>query len=243
MARAKFPPGWNEERVQNVLAHYETQSEDEALVEDEAAFETEGDPEQSRDTGTGRGVTYDGQPRRRGRTTVRRNGRRSVLELAFVGALYRYNSWANEEVLTAVSRASPADFTRDLKSSHRSMRDTLTHLVWAEWIWLQRWKGTSPMEVFSPDDFPTVDSLADRFRAVAAERSGFLEGLTAEALSREIEYRNLKGETWRYPLWQQLHHVVNHSTYHRGQVITMLRQVGESAPATDFLVYYDQGGR
>jgi uncharacterized damage-inducible protein DinB len=55
-------------------------------------------------------------------------------------------------------------------------------------------------------------------------------------------YQNLKGETWRYPLWQQMHHVVNHSTYHRGQVVTMLRQLGAAAPATDLLVYYDQGG-
>jgi uncharacterized damage-inducible protein DinB len=147
------------------------------------------------------------------------------------------------EVLSAASRASPADFTRDLKSSHRSIRDTLTHVVWAEWIWLERWKGASPTDLFSPERFPTVESLADRFRAVAAERSGFLEGLSAEAATRVVEYRNLKGETWRYPLWQQLHHVVNHSTYHRGQVITMLRQLGAPAPATDLLVYYDLGGR
>jgi uncharacterized damage-inducible protein DinB len=166
-----------------------------------------------------------------------------VLDPAFVGELYRYNSWANEEVLSAVSRASPADFTRDLGSSYRSIRDTLTHVVWSEWIWLRRWKGTSPTDVFSPDDFPTVESLADRFRAVAAERSVFLEGVTAETASGVVEYRNVEGETWRYPLWQQLYHVLNHSSYHRGQVITMLRQVGASAPTTDFLVYYDVGGR
>ena len=93
---------------------------------------------------------------------------------------------------------------------------------------------------------PTVESLADRFRAVAAERSVFLEGVTAEAASRVVEHRNVKNETWRYPLWQQLYHVLNHSSYHRGQVVTMLRQlrqVGASAPTTDFLVYYDVGGR
>ena len=160
---------------------------------------------------------------------------------AFIGAIYRYNSWANEEMLTAASRVSPADFTRDVKSSYGSIRDTLTHIVWAEWIWLERWKGASPAVVFAPADFPTIERLGERFRAVAAERSVFLGSLTAEALDQVVEYRNMKGETWRYPLWQQLCHVVNHSTYHRGQVGTMLRQIGAVPPTTDFLVYYDQG--
>jgi uncharacterized damage-inducible protein DinB len=162
------------------------------------------------------------------------------MDLATIGALYRYNSWANERVLNAVSRVAQADFTRDLKSSHRSIRDTLTHVVWSEWIWLQRWKGVSPTTVFSPADFPTVESLRERFQTVAAERSAFVGHLTAERLFQVVEYTNVKGEIWRYPLWQQLYHVVNHSTYHRGQVASMLRQLGAAPEATDFLVYYDE---
>jgi uncharacterized damage-inducible protein DinB len=71
----------------------------------------------------------------------------------------------------------------------------------------------------------------------------FLKDLAIERLQHVIEYRNLNGETWRYPLWQQLYHVVNHSTYHRGQVVTMLRQLGATPTPTNFLVYYDEGGR
>lgn len=159
-----------------------------------------------------------------------------------IGALYRYNSWATEQVLNAVSRLPQADFTRDLKSSHASIRDTLTHVVWSEWIWLQRWKGVSPTIVFSPADFPNVESLRVQFQTVAAERAAFLEDLTIERLPQVIEYSNVKGQVWRYPLWQQLYHVVNHSTYHRGQVATMLRQLGAAPTPTDFLVYYDEGG-
>src|SRR5262245_30542140 len=164
------------------------------------------------------------------------------MDLATIEALYRYNSWAHERVLNAVSRVAQADFVRDLKSSHRSIRDTLTHVVWSEWIWLQRWKGVSPTTVFSPADFPTVESLRERFQAVAAERSAFGGHLTAERLLQVVEYTNVKGEIWRYPLWQQLYHVVNHSTYHRGQVASMLRQLGAAPEATDFLVYFDEGG-
>lgn len=164
------------------------------------------------------------------------------MDLTTIGELYRYNSWANDQVLDAVSRVSQGDFTRDLKSSHGSTRDTLTHVVWSEWIWLQRWNGMSPTVVFSPADFPTVESLRQRFQSVAADRLAFLRGLTADRILQVVEYKNVKGETWRYPLWQQLYHVVNHSTYHRGQVTTMLRQLGAAPAATDFLVYYDQEG-
>lgn len=164
------------------------------------------------------------------------------MELSTIAALYRYDSWANELLLDVVSRLTPEEFTRDLKNSHGSIRDTLTHVVWAEWIWLQRWKGASPTTVFSPADFPNLERLRELFRAVAAERDALLRDLAAEALLEVVAYRNVKGESWRYPMWQQLVHVVNHSTYHRGQVVTMLRQLGATPPATDFLVYCDQGG-
>ncbi len=163
------------------------------------------------------------------------------MDLSTIEALYRYNAWANERTLDAVSRVSQADLVRDLKNSHASLRDTLTHIVWAEWLWLERWKGNSPMVAFMPSEFPDVQALRERFHAVAAERSSSLRDLRAERLAQEVEYRNMKGETWRYPLWQQLHHVVNHSTYHKGQITTMLRQLGYEPVPLDLLVYYDEG--
>ena len=59
-------------------------------------------------------------------------------------------------------------------------------------------------------------------------------------MGADMRYRNLRGEFYSYPLWQQLAHVVNHSTYHRGQVTTMLRQLGAAAVSTDLLLYYDE---
>jgi uncharacterized damage-inducible protein DinB len=161
------------------------------------------------------------------------------MDLETIAALYRYDSWANELLLDSVASLTPDEFTRDLRNSHGSIRDTLTHVVWAEWIWLQRWKGTSPTILFPPVDFPDVEHLRARFREVTAERDAFLRGLAGETLFEPVEYRNLEGETWSHPLWQQLVHVVNHSTYHRGQVVTMLRQLGATPASTDFLVYWD----
>ena len=161
------------------------------------------------------------------------------MDLPTITMLYQYNSWANERALNAASRLAPADFTRDLTSSYSSIRDTLTHIVWAEWIWLQRWTGVSPTMVFSPADFPSTTILRERLQAVAAERFALLERLTGDELQRVVEYANLKGEILRYPLWEQLYHVVNHSMYHRGQIASMLRQVGAVAEAGDFLDYRD----
>jgi len=129
-----------------------------------------------------------------------------------------------------------------LKSGFGCIRDTLTHLLWGEWIWLQRWKGVSPTLVLPAADFPDVISVRERLHAVVDERSAFLRDLSAQRLLQVVEYRNMAGEVWRYPLWQQLCHVVNHSTYHRGQVATMLRQLGATPAVTDLLVYCDQGG-
>jgi len=74
------------------------------------------------------------------------------------------------------------------------------------------------------------------------EQRAFLETVTSERLFTVVSYVNLQGQTWRHPLWQQMYHVVNHSTYHRGQLTTMLRQVGAQATATDLLVFYDETG-
>lgn len=165
------------------------------------------------------------------------------MDLATTAALFRHDAWANERLLVAASHLAPADFVRTIRSSHASVRDTLVHIVWAEWIWLQRWQGTSPTVEYGSADFPDAHAVHERHIAVDAERSAFFEGLTDAGLQRVVEYRNLAGETWRYPLWQQLHHVLSHSAHHRGQVGTMLRQLGSACPETDLLVYYDAGGQ
>ena len=156
-----------------------------------------------------------------------------------IQALYDYNRWANARILAAAAKLTLDQFTQDLGSSYRSVRDTLTHLLSSEWIWLMRWRGTSPKEMLSPSDFPTVALLRKRWAEVESEQTAFLSRLTPESVERPVAYLNTKGERWQYPLWQILLHVVNHATYHRGQVTTMLRQLGAEPVATDFLVFYD----
>ena len=162
------------------------------------------------------------------------------MDLPLIQELYRYNRWANDRVFEAVAALSPQDFTKDLCNSYPSVRDTLTHIVSGEWIWLQRWKGTSPRQMFDPEEFSELNPLKARWVELSADQSAFLGAVTPERLRAVLAYVNLKGQTWRYPLWRQMYHVVNHSSYHRGQLTTMLRQLKAVPVPTDFLVFHDE---
>lgn len=163
-----------------------------------------------------------------------------MIDVAAIQELYRYNGWANGRTFEAVSRLTAEEFSRDLGSGCPSARDTVLHIVWAEWIWLQRWTGRSPQSVFDAADFPDLGAVRTRWSEVAIEQRAFLDALTAERLWAVVRYLNLQGEAWQYPLWRTMYHVVNHSTYHRGQVTTMLRLLGARALPTDVLVFQDE---
>jgi uncharacterized damage-inducible protein DinB len=115
-------------------------------------------------------------------------------------------------------------------------------MVGAEWVWLTRWQGGSPTSVPSDWDVSTLGAVRDRWRRVERELSAFVDGLDASALERPLTYKTFAGETFTQPLSQMLRHVVNHSTYHRGQVTTLLRQLGGTPVATDLIRFYREMG-
>lgn len=154
--------------------------------------------------------------------------------------LYGYNRWANRRALDAASRVPPEDFTRDVGGSFASLRDTIAHLYGAEWVWLERCRGTSPPGLPIARDFPDAAAIASKWEVVEEERHAFLEELDPARLAEPLTYTNFRGERWTYPLERILLHVVNHSTYHRGQVATILRQLGATPLSTDLLQYYDE---
>ena len=153
--------------------------------------------------------------------------------------LYGYNYWARDRQLEACRALTQEQFLRPMGSSFSSVRDTLAHLVGAEWLWLERWQGRSPRVMPGAEEFPTLAAVEERWRAVEHAVREFLSELSEDALARPITYTNFKGETWTYMLWRALYHLVNHQSYHRGQVTTLLRQLGARAVMVDFLVFQD----
>jgi len=151
--------------------------------------------------------------------------------------LFAYDAWANARTFEAALALPAGVADAEVVSSFPSIRATLAHLVGAEWIWLQRWQGESPSAVPAWTSGDDLSGLQRQLKTVEAERQAWLELLTARDLTRVLAYRNLAGELHATPLADLFRHVVNHSSYHRGQVTTLLRQAGHAAPGTDFVAY------
>jgi uncharacterized damage-inducible protein DinB len=160
-----------------------------------------------------------------------------------LSTLLDYHYWARDRLLDAIEPLGRAEFTRDLGSSFCSVRDTLSHLHGAEWVWLSRLQGSSPTALLPHERIP---DLATARAAWAESESGFrafVGGLDADALDRLLEYRLLNGSPGTSRVWHIVQHVVNHATYHRGQVTTMLRQLGVAAPKSqDLIAFYRERG-
>jgi uncharacterized damage-inducible protein DinB len=146
--------------------------------------------------------------------------------------LFAFNRWANRRLLDATRPVVPEDFSRDLGSSFESIGGTLLHIMAGEWRWLQFWLGRSYDRQFQPEDYPSVAALEAGWATVWSEQEPFVAGLTEERLRSTSIVRGAER-----PLSDTIQHLLNHSSYHRGQVVTLLRQVGYTPPAMDFLVY------
>ena len=153
--------------------------------------------------------------------------------------LLDYHYWARDRLLDALEPLSPDQFTRDLGSSFRSVRDTAAHIYAAEWAWHSRWVGTSPLALLPPDMFPDVATLGRTWSELEGKMRAFFSNRDEAGINEVIEYTLLSGQAGASILWQMLQHVVNHASYHRGQVVTMLRQLGASPPKPmDMIAFY-----
>ena len=150
-----------------------------------------------------------------------------------------YHYWARDRLLDALEPLTPDQLNRDLGSSFKSIRETVAHTYAAEWAWYSRWHGQSPTALLPADQFPDLASIRTAWSQHEAKMRAFLDELGDEGVSRVFEYQLLSGQAGASPFWQMLQHVVNHASYHRGQVTTMLRQLGAApAKSMDMIAYY-----
>ena len=159
------------------------------------------------------------------------------MNLNDIRRLFDYTDYANGLALDAAEKLDEERRRYDFKNSHGSIHGALVHMAGAEWVWLERWKGVSPPRIWTADDFTGLEALRSRWRQVESERRELLERLTEEELLQDLSYTNLKGQPFTLPLVEQMQHVVNHSTHHRGQVVGMIRQLGLQPPGVDLINY------
>ncbi len=161
------------------------------------------------------------------------------MNLGELQILLEYHYWARDRVLDAVEPLSAEQFTKDLGSSFQSVRDTLAHTYFAEWAWYSRWMGNPPTAALPADMFPNVGTLRRAWTEQEGKVRAFVGGLGDDGVNWVIEYKLLNGQPGKAVMWQMIQHMVNHASYHRGQVTTMLRQLGAApAKSMDLIAFY-----
>jgi uncharacterized damage-inducible protein DinB len=164
------------------------------------------------------------------------------MNLIDVRHLFDYTEWANGLTLDAAAKLSDEDLRRDVNISHGSIFGTLLHMAGAEWIWLERWHGRSPggkeaWSLWRTESCPDLGALDKRWGELIETRTAFIDGLDEARLSAELPFILLSGDPNSMRLVDQVQHVANHATLHRGQVVGMIRQLGIAPPSTDLLFY------
>ena len=155
--------------------------------------------------------------------------------------LIDFNVWARGRMLDALEPLTPEQFSRDLGSSFKSIRDTLQHLYLADWIWLKRWQGDAPAARPVIEPFPDIASARRTWAEHDRGLQALVDDLGEAGVDRVFQYQMFNGPPASSPFWQMLQHVVNHGSYHRGQVTTMLRQIGADPPKSeDMIAFYRQ---
>lgn len=149
-----------------------------------------------------------------------------------------YNAWANEKICESVIVLSQDQLHLALKSSFDSIYKTVLHVYGATFLWRKRLNREEnlqlPIDVFEGDAKLLTQAWMDEDQQWLI----MVGKLEPDRLSEILTYKNLKGETFRLPVYQIIQHVVNHGTYHRGQLVTLLREVGvNKIPATDFSLW------
>jgi len=153
--------------------------------------------------------------------------------------LYEYDIWIDRKLLEVIGLVNKEIDMKDLGSSLGGIHSTIVHILSADNIWLARWTGktTAPLKAV---DIPTDEVFKKQWDAYHCEMNNFVRGLGQDTLDQPLPYTDVKGNTFSHPLCQKMQHKVNHSTYHRGQVVTLLRQRGEKVVSTDFIQYIRQ---
>ena len=167
-----------------------------------------------------------------------------------IHVLFEYDRWANNRVLQAVSTLTVQQFTHDLGGSFHSVRDALVHIIGGEWGWLTIFNEPSPGPTFvtelwtrhdaqfTPNTFPDVASVRLKWTEVERAQVEFVNHVTNESLQRMIPLR-----TTQISLAHLMQHLANHSTYHRGQIAIMMRQLATKPLSTDFIMFLLEGQR
>lgn len=149
-----------------------------------------------------------------------------------------FNTWASQKILDVILNMQEEEQHREIPGSFPSLYKTVLHMLDAESIWWQRLKLLEKLQVPSQHFSGTMKELAEELLQQSRRWEEWVGNASELMLEHVFHYQTFTGEQFKQPTWQVIMHVINHSTYHRGQLINMLRQLGkEKLPATDFILW------
>lgn len=149
-----------------------------------------------------------------------------------------FNVWANSQFADIIRGITPSYIDREVVSSFPNIRATINHIRSAEHIWLNRLNGTPITEWPQYNELETTNNLADAWLQGSRDILAFVEQLTDEQFAEEYNYKDMAGNTHTDILSNIFMHLFNHSSFHRGQLVTLFRQSGISTiPRSDYIVY------
>jgi uncharacterized damage-inducible protein DinB len=149
-----------------------------------------------------------------------------------------YNIWANQKLLDLILALPEEKQKAEMPSSFKSLYTTILHMLDAESIWWQRMKLQERIVVPSENYKGNMKDVCTELLQQNHQWQEWVNSATDPALEHVFQYYNSKREYFKQPVFQMLLHVFNHGTYHRGQLVNMLRQLGiEKIPQTDFIVW------
>jgi uncharacterized damage-inducible protein DinB len=152
--------------------------------------------------------------------------------------LFTYNAWANNRLFDIIEQVPPEQYMQDIKSSHGSLHGTLIHLVGAEKVWLERWQKAQNIVFLQAKDIQSFKELRTIWNTVHEQREKFLAGFTDATLDKAVTITDSRGNVYTNTFSQMMSHLINHSSYHRGQIVTILRQLGFTPVGTDMIAYF-----
>jgi len=150
-----------------------------------------------------------------------------------------YNLWANTIVCGWLEQINDEQWTKEIISSFNSIQETVLHIISAEKAWLERFKK-NPNIVWLQNDFKgSKEDHIKLWKETSTELKAFIDAFDEKEFDTNLDFKRLNGDAYSMPHYQLFAHVVNHATYHRGQLVTMLRQAGFSGVgSTDLLGVY-----
>ena len=149
-----------------------------------------------------------------------------------------YNIWANKKLTDIILSLTEEKQKQEIPSSFKSLYATVLHMWDAESAWWQRMKMHERIIVPSENFNGTMKDVCNGLMQQSQQWQDWVINASDMALEHVFQYYNSKKELYKQPVSQVLQHVFNHSTYHRGQLVNMLRQLGiEKIPQTDFIVW------